>query len=112
VLEWSQRVRQAPNASAAARPLSPAAGGRRNGIPSAKSLGGLLRERGLLTDDQLEAAIARQRKTGRRLGHVLVELGFVTPEAVLEALSQQLGVKTARVNGYTVDPDAVKALPE
>ena len=78
----------------------------------ANSLGGLLRERGLLTDEQLETAIARQQKTGRRLGHILVELGFVTAEAVLEALSQQLGVKTARVNGYTVDPDAIKALPE
>jgi type IV pilus assembly protein PilB len=78
----------------------------------AKSLGGLLRERGLLTDDQLEAAIARQQQTGRRLGHILVELGFATAEAVLEALSQQLGVKTARVNGYTVNPDAISALPE
>jgi type IV pilus assembly protein PilB len=77
-----------------------------------KALGVLLRDRGLLTDFQLESAIARQRKTGRRLGHVLVELGFVTPEAVLEALSQQLGVTTARVNAYTIDPDAIKALPE
>ena len=110
-LDWSHHGR-------GARPLRPVRPGDARGHQrppvqgGANSLGGLLRERGLLTDEQLEAAIARQRKTGRRLGHVLVELGFVTPEAVLEALSQQLGVKTARVNGYTVDPDAVKALPE
>jgi type IV pilus assembly protein PilB len=76
------------------------------------ALGALLRDRGLLTEEQLEAAIARQRKTGRRLGHVLVELGFVTPEAVLEALSQQLGVATSRINAHTVNTAALKSLPE
>lgn len=55
------------------------------GADGPKSLGRLLRDRGLLTETQLEAAIARQQHTGGRLGHVLVELGFVTAEAVLEA---------------------------
>src|SRR4051812_20569328 len=77
-----------------------------------KALGALLVESGLLTEAQLEAAIARQQSTGRRLGHVLVELGFVTADAVLAALGQQLGVPTARVNAYTVNTDAIVALPE
>ena len=77
-----------------------------------KALGALLVERELLTDAQLEAAILRQRKTGRRLGHVLVELGFVTPDAVLATLGHQLNVPTARVNAYTVSPEAIAALPE
>jgi type IV pilus assembly protein PilB len=89
---------------------------RRNGDvrpqPGPTALGAMLRDRGLLTDEQLSTAIARQRKSGRRLGQVLVELGFVTPEAVLEALSQQLGVPTTRVNAHTVQPDAIGALPE
>lgn len=76
------------------------------------SLGALLIQRGLLTDEQLESAIAKQGKSGRRLGHVLVDLGFVTPEAVLEALSQQLGIPTVRVNAYTINAEAIKALPE
>ena len=77
-----------------------------------KALGALLRDRGLLTEAQLESAIARQHQTGRRLGHVLVDLGFVTAEAVLEALSLQMGVPTVRINAYTVNTDALKALPE
>jgi type IV pilus assembly protein PilB len=89
---------------------------RRNGDtrpqPGPTALGALLRDRGLLTDEQLSAAIARQKKSERRLGQILVELGFVTPEAVLEALSQQLGVPTARINAHTVQPDAVGTLPE
>ena len=80
--------------------------------PGATALGALLRDRGLLTEEQLDAAIARQKKTQHRLGHILVELGFVTAEAVLEALSQQLGVPTVRVNAHTVHPDALSALPE
>ena len=77
-----------------------------------KALGALLVERELLTEEQLEAAIARQQKTGRRLGHVVVELGFVTPEAVLATLGQQLNLPTARVNAYTVTQEAIAALPE
>jgi type IV pilus assembly protein PilB len=81
-------------------------------VEGPKALGALLCERGLLTDIQLETAIARQKETGRRLGHVLVELGFATPEAVLEALSLQIGVPTVRINAFTVNTDALNALPE
>jgi type IV pilus assembly protein PilB len=77
-----------------------------------KALGALLHERGLLTEAQLETAIARQRETGHRLGHVLVDLGFVTAEAVLEALSQQIGVPTVRINAFTVNTEALGTLPE
>ena len=77
-----------------------------------KALGALLCERGLLTEAQLETAIARQQQSGSRLGHVLVELGLVTPEAVLEALSLQMGVPTVRINAFTVNTDALNALPE
>jgi type IV pilus assembly protein PilB len=77
-----------------------------------KALGALLHERGLLSEAQLETAIARQRQTGHRLGHVLVDLGFVTAEAVLEALSLQIGVPTVRINAFTVNTEALNALPE
>ena len=77
-----------------------------------KALGALLHDRGLLTEAQLDAAIARQRQTGHRLGHVLVDLGFVTCDAVLEALSQQVGVPTVRINAFTVNTEALRALPE
>jgi type IV pilus assembly protein PilB len=81
-------------------------------IEGPKALGALLRDRGLLTESQLQAGILRQQQTGRRLGHVLVELELVTPEAVLEALSLQMGVPTVRINAFTVNTDALKALPE
>ena len=76
------------------------------------ALGSLLVERGLITERQLEVAIHEQKTTGRRLGQVLVEHGVVTPDALLEVLSAQLGVPTTRVNAYTVNPEALAALPE
>ena len=93
-------------------PLSVAGKDRPRAADGPKSLGALLRDRGLLTEAQLEAGIARQQQTGRRLGHVLVELGFVTAEAVLEVLSIQIGVPTVRINAFTVNTDALNALPE
>ena len=76
------------------------------------ALGEILLERKLLTSDQLRAAMDRHRRTRRRLGRVLVEMGYATADAVLEALSAQLGVPSTRVNAYTVNPEAVKMLPE
>jgi len=76
------------------------------------ALGGLLVNRGLITAAQLESAILEQRTTGARLGKVLVDRGVLTPEALLEVLSEQLGVPTTRINAYTINADAVSALPE
>jgi len=76
------------------------------------ALGQVLVERDLITPEQLDAAIAHQRTSGRRLGQVLIDLGFTTPDAVLGALTVQLGVVATRLNGYPVSPAAVAALPE
>ena len=77
-----------------------------------QALGEILLEQKLVTHEQLGQAIDRQKRTRRRLGRILVDMGFTTPEAVLEALSSQLGVPSTRVNAYTVDPEAVQSLPE
>ena len=117
-IDWANwtRTLESPAAAAPTAKAKPPARTRRAADhrpqPGPTALGGMLRDRGLVTDDQLSAAVARQKKTGRRFGQILVELGFVTPEAVLEALSQQLGVPTVRVNAHTVQPDAIGTLPE
>jgi type IV pilus assembly protein PilB len=115
-IDWANWVRTSEAvAGTATRPANTARARRVSDVrphPGPMALGAMLRDRGLLTDEQLSAAMARQKKTGRRLGQVLVELGFVSAEAVLEALSQQLGVPTVRVNAHTVKPDAIGALPE
>jgi hypothetical protein len=50
-------------------------------------IGDILKEMGLATDAQIEAALAKQRETKQRLGQVLVEMGVVTQLALTRALS-------------------------
>ena len=48
-------------------------------------------EEGLLADEELEHALAEQSRTGRPLGKILVELGYVSSGAVANALAEQHG---------------------
>jgi type IV pilus assembly protein PilB len=110
-------LRAIPTAGSVARATTPAcstsAAASRPYVPHGHTaLGGLLVERGLITEAQLDAAVNEQKKSGRRLGRVLVDQGVLSPEALLDVLSEQLGVPTTRINAYTVNPDAISALPE
>lgn len=55
-------------------------------------LGELLIKEGLLNVNQLEKAIAAQRKEGGRLGEVLVKLGLIEEGQMIQALGKQLGI--------------------
>ncbi len=57
-----------------------------------KRLGEFLVQKGILTQDQLVAALEAQRSSGEFLGALLVRRGWVTEEQVLAALSEQFGI--------------------
>jgi len=52
-------------------------------------LGQVVRERGLLTEEQLEVALAEHLSSGQRLGQVLIERGYVTEEQLRQLLESQ-----------------------
>jgi type IV pilus assembly protein PilB len=56
-----------------------------------KKLGEILLDYNLITQDQLDLGIEKQKIAKKRLGEILRELGFVTEEKLAEALSTQLG---------------------
>ncbi len=58
-------------------------------VPYRKRLGDLLLDSALLTQEQLRQAIIKQQKTGQRLGQVLCQLNFITPEQIIQLLSTQ-----------------------
>jgi general secretion pathway protein E len=70
-----------------------------------KRLGQLLVERGLLPEDDLGKALALQRERKERLGKILIDLGFVSPQNLYAVLSEQLGIPR-------VDPGELGELPE
>lgn len=58
----------------------------------APPLGRLLVERGHITEDQLQKALAEQSRTGLSLGQVLVGLSYATAATVAQALATQHGL--------------------
>lgn len=77
-----------------------------------KRLGDLLVEEGIVTQAQIEEALAAQKVTGRKFGATLIELGFLSEHEMLTFLSQQLGIPFIDLNRTNVDLDAVQILPE
>jgi general secretion pathway protein E len=57
-----------------------------------KLFGQLLRERGLISEEDLENALALQRERKDKLGRILIDLGYVAERDVLSVLSEQLQV--------------------
>jgi hypothetical protein len=65
-----------------------------------RPLGELFVENGLLSEVQLEQALAEQAAMGGRLGDKLVELGFVTRHALARLLAEQTGVEFDVDSGF------------
>ena len=74
-------------------------------------IGTLLVERGLVSPDQLEAALQQQRSTGDRLDHVLVEMGFVEPKDVTRAIGEQFDMPIVDADLRQVDEETLGAIP-
>ncbi|MCW2962988.1 MAG: biosis protein MshE [Actinomycetia bacterium] len=54
-----------------------------------RRLGDIIVERGLITAEQLDEALATQQATGAKLGEALVELGFLTRVALAGVITEQ-----------------------
>lgn len=75
-------------------------------------LGDLLVEHKLISESQLQAALAEQKKTGRKLGRVLIENGYVREDALLNLLSSQLKLPFVDLSAYNFDPEICRLIPE
>jgi type IV pilus assembly protein PilB len=77
----------------------------------ATRLGELILRAGLITEQQLQQALAEQKRTGGRLGSILVASGFVQEEDITELLSEQYGVPSINLSHFEIDPAVVKLVP-
>jgi len=73
-------------------------------MQSIKPLGEMLLSQGVITSDQLRIAVKEQGRTGKRLGEVLVSLGFCTEEDISKVVANQAGVKM--VDLQKIQPDS------
>lgn len=77
-----------------------------------RRLGELLRAEGLITDDQLRAALEEQRKSNLFLGEALVKLGFVSEEVIAATIVQQFNLPFIAAGQFTIAPDVLNIFPE
>jgi general secretion pathway protein E/type IV pilus assembly protein PilB len=74
-------------------------------------IGELLIEKQLVTEEQLEQALAEHQKSKEFLGQTLVRLGFITEETLLKVLAQQQGVAFLNLKELEVSEAVVKKVP-
>ena len=71
-------------------------------------LGQLLVEKKVITPQQLEVALKKQKETGELLGGTLIKCGFVDEESVIiPILAQQLGVDFSNLKNLEIRPDII-----
>jgi len=80
--------------------------------PEKIRLGDLLIQQGLLTDEQLKFALDEQKRSGRKLGRIVVESSFVTEEAISQALAKQLRIPFVDLKHFSPPPELIRLLPE
>ncbi|MFN3790627.1 GspE/PulE family protein [Massilia sp.] len=80
--------------------------------PEKIRLGEVLIQQKLLSEEQLNQALADQKRTGRKLGRVFVESGFVTEDQISGALARQLNIPYINLKFYNINAELVRLLPE
>lgn len=75
-------------------------------------IGDLLIQHNMLTEEQLESAIKVQKDTGSKLGKVLVDMGLIAEDDLLNLLAEQLHIPLLDLRKFDFKPDLVRQLPE
>jgi type IV pilus assembly protein PilB len=75
-------------------------------------IGECLRQAGIITEDDLQTALVEHKRSGERLGSVLIRLGMATERQIAEALAYQLGFAYADLVTHPPDPAAVILIPK
>ena len=75
-------------------------------------LGTLIFRAGLLGEEQLEDALREGMSSGRRLGEVLIERGWIQERELGRLLAGQKGLPFVEVSASDVEPAALEALSE
>jgi type II secretory ATPase GspE/PulE/Tfp pilus assembly ATPase PilB-like protein len=74
-------------------------------------IGEILERSGGVSGAQLAEGLEEQRVSGERLGRCLLKLGYLPEDALLKALSEQLGIPLLSLARLKVPPEAIRALP-
>jgi type IV pilus assembly protein PilB len=91
---------------------APWASAQRGKSSDAPRIGELMLERGLISGDDLDAALERQRTTGKRMGETLVEIGAISSFDLSQLLAEHLGVPFVDLRARPADLMLAAMVPE
>ncbi len=78
-----------------------------------KRIGEKLIEEGLITEEQFQAALKRHQETKVILRQILIDLGYITEEKLMEFLGNYLGIPFIRdLTSKITDSELVNIIPE
>lgn len=66
---------------------------------------------GVITEQQLEYALEKQRQTGKPLGGLLIELGYITKEELGEFLQRFWGARSVDFSSRKIPPEVLLSVP-
>jgi hypothetical protein len=75
-------------------------------------LGTLVYRAGLLSKDKLESALEEGRKSGRRLGEILLQKNWIEEKDLARLLAGQKGLAFVSLRGRGFDEEIARSLPE
>lgn len=76
-----------------------------------KKLGEMLIEENKITPDQLQEALQAQQNTKQRLGHILIDMKYISEEELLALLTRQFGVPAIKLDLKYINPAVIKLIP-
>jgi type IV pilus assembly protein PilB len=79
---------------------------------SKKRLGELLVEAGFISREKLNRALKIQENSGEKLGQVLISLGLISTDILIEFLSKQYGVQGIDLGKELIDENVIGLIPE
>jgi type IV pilus assembly protein PilB len=71
----------------------------------------LLLKSKLISEDQLNEAVRQQKIEGKRLGSVLLKLGFINEESLITFLSRQYNAPAINLSDHKIDTNLLKLIP-
>jgi len=80
--------------------------------PQRQQLGRLLVDKGIITEEQLAAALRIKTKERAPLGQILIRLGHVSETDVCKAVAEGSGLPYVDLDEISLNPEAVQLLPE
>jgi len=77
-----------------------------------QKIGQLLVKAELISGNQLKKALRNQKKTSKRLGEILIEMGYIRSADLVRMLSQQAAVRFLELRVEMLDEKLIKSFPE